>query len=122
MKKINERLKAIRKDRGLKQAEMAKMLHLGVSAYSKIETGVNKLSVKHLLIIKREFQVSIDWLLFGESANDTKAFDNNEEDVKKMLTDMKRSKTLLYSILSHYYGLCDKEQAITENKTNSKQD
>jgi transcriptional regulator with XRE-family HTH domain len=106
-RKISERLREFRQSKKLKQVDMSKVLGISVPAYSKIETGVNELTTKHLLTLNREFEISVDWLLFGESANDTKAFGNNEEDVKRMLSDMTNSKTVLHSMLSHYYGLID---------------
>lgn len=107
-KKIGERLQELRQSKKLKQEDFSKFLGISVSAYSKIETGVNELTTKHLLTLKREFNISIEWLLFGEGANDGKEFGKNEEDVKRMLGDMKSSKMVLYSMLSHYYEMIDK--------------
>lgn len=114
MTKIGERLREFRQSKKMKQGDMSNVLRISVSAYSKIECGVNELTTKHLLTLKREFNISIEWLLFGKGENDIKEFANNEEDVKKMLSDMKTSKTVLYSLLSHYYAI------INERKRDSK--
>lgn len=105
---IGKRLKEVRQTHKLKQADMSKIFGISVAAYSKIETGINELTAKHLLTLKREFEVSIDWLLFGDDTNILKGFGRNEEDVNAMLEDMQASRTLLHSILSQYYGLVDK--------------
>ena len=107
MNEIGERLREFRQSKKMKQMEIAKILGISVPAYSKIETGENELSTKHLLTLKRKFEISVDWLLFGERPNITEAFGNNEEDVKNMLADMEENKMVLHSILSHYYGLVD---------------
>lgn len=116
MKEIGERLREFRQSKKMKQVEISKILGISVPAYSKIETGENELSTKHLLTLKREFEISVDWLLFGERPNHTKAFGNNEEDVKNMLVDMTKSKTLLFSILSHYYDIIDELKTIAKKK------
>lgn len=106
---IGQRLKELRQKHKLKQADMSKVFGISVAAYSKIETGINELTVKHLLTLRREFQeVSIDWLLIGDDSNILKGFGRNEEDVNAMLADMKKSRVILYSMLSHYYELIDK--------------
>jgi transcriptional regulator with XRE-family HTH domain len=81
MKEIGERLREFRQSKKMKQVDMSKVLGISVPASSKIETGVNELTTKHLLTLKREFEISVDWLLFGESANDTKAFGSNEAEI-----------------------------------------
>lgn len=106
-RKIGKRLQEFRESKKMKQVDMSGVFRISVSAYSKIETGVNELTAKHLLTLYREFRLSADWLLIGESAKETKAFGNNEEDVKNMLSDMTDNKMVLHSILSHYYGLID---------------
>jgi transcriptional regulator with XRE-family HTH domain len=106
-KQIGERLRELRQSKKMKQEDMAAVLGISVPAYSKIETGVNEISSKHLLTLKKKFNVSIDWLLCGEITNNAKGFGINDEHVEKMLADMKKWKTVLFSILSHYYGIID---------------
>jgi len=118
-KQIGERLRELRQSKKMKQEDMAAVLGISVPAYSKIETGVNEISSKHLLTLKQKFNVSIDWLLCGEITNNAKGFGINDEDVEKMLADMKKSKIALFSILSHYYGIID---AVNKTSCNGKKD
>jgi transcriptional regulator with XRE-family HTH domain len=100
----------------MKQEEIAKLLNISAAAYSKIETGVNDISCRHILTIKRNFNISTDWILSGETPIDFQDFGENREDVKKMLADMKVSKQVLFSILSHYYEIIDDHLGINKKK------
>jgi len=120
MKKIAQRLRDLRRSKNMKQEEIAKLLNISPAAYSKIETGVNDLSCRHILTIKSHFNISTDWLLAGETPNDYQDFGNNREDVKKMLADMKASKQILFSMLSHYYEKID-HQDITGKESSIKE-
>lgn len=106
-RKIGDRLREFRHSKKMKQGEMSRVLGISVPAYSKIETGVNELTTRHLLTLKREFNLLIDWLLSGDNADGGNGFEKHEDDVRSMLADMKSSRTVLHSILSHYYGLID---------------
>ena len=110
MKKISQRLRDLRRSKNMKQQEIAKILNISAAAYSKIETGINDISCRHILTIKSHFNISIDWLLSGETPIDYQDFGENREDVKKMLVDMKASKQILFSMLSHYYEKIDQQE------------
>jgi len=107
MKKIGQRLRDLRRSKKMKQEEIAKLLNISSAAYSKIETGVNDISCRHILTIKSHFNISTDWLLTGENPIYSKDFEENQEDVNKMLADMKASKQVKYSLLSHYYDIIE---------------
>ena len=114
--KIGQRLRELRHRHKNKQADMAGILNISTAAYQKIETGINEISCKHILTIKDHFNISTDWLLSGETSKDSQDFEENQEDVKKMLADMKASKQVLFSVLSHYYELIVKNEGINEKK------
>jgi transcriptional regulator with XRE-family HTH domain len=122
MKKIAQRLRDLRRSKNLKQDEIAKLLNIKPAAYSKIETGVNEISARHILTIKSHFNISTDWLLSGETQNDYKDFGDNREDVKKMLADMKASKQILFSMLSYYYEKIDHQDITGEESSNKETD
>lgn len=67
MKNIGENIKKARVALGLKQAEAAKMLHISVPAFCKIETGQTDLNVSRLLQISKTFKVPVAQLIDGKS-------------------------------------------------------
>jgi len=63
---LGERIKKIRTKAGLSQSEMANMLDMGQSSYSKYEKNQTEPTVKKLIKISEIGKVSTDWLLKGE--------------------------------------------------------
>ena len=60
------RIRGLREDRDLNQTQVAKMLGMSQTGYSKYETGENDIPTAVLIKLSRFYQVSIDYLL-GES-------------------------------------------------------
>lgn len=58
-----DRLKNAREDRDISQQEMADLLNITQSNYSKIETGAQEPSLNQLMIIAKYFNLTIDELL-----------------------------------------------------------
>jgi transcriptional regulator with XRE-family HTH domain len=113
---IGQRLRELRHRHRLNQVDMAGILDITSAGYQKIETGINEIGCKHILTIKDHFNISTDWLLSGKNSTDSQDFEENREDVKKMLADMKASKQVLFSILSQYYEIIDDQVRINEKK------
>lgn len=63
-----KRIRDLREDRDLNQTEVAKMLGMSQTGYSKYETGENDISTRALIRLARFYQTSIDYLL-GETDN-----------------------------------------------------
>jgi transcriptional regulator with XRE-family HTH domain len=111
LKKIKEHLKQIRQLKGLKQKEMAKLLGLSSSAYSKIEKGTIDLTLKNLFKIAKIFDdVSMDWFLTGDSTCDYRGFGKYAEDVREMIIFMEENRASMHSILSYFYQLKEKQE------------
>jgi transcriptional regulator with XRE-family HTH domain len=111
LKKIKERLKQIRQLKGLKQKDMAKLLGLSSSAYSKIEKGKIDLTLKNLSIIAQIFDdISMDWFLTGGSGHGCRGFGKYAEEVREMLKYMEENRAGMHSILSYFYQLKDKQR------------
>jgi transcriptional regulator with XRE-family HTH domain len=111
LKKIKERLKQIRQLKGLKQKDVAKLLGLSSSAYSKIEKGKIDLTLKNLFKIAKIFDdISMDWFLTGESDYGCRGFGKYAEDVREMLKYMEENRASMHSILSHFYQLKEKHE------------
>jgi len=65
MTNFQERLKELRKERGLSQRDMAKILEISHAAYAKFEVG-GETNFTMLVKIARFFGVTVDYLL-GET-------------------------------------------------------
>ena len=63
---INNRLRIIRKELSLTQENLARVLGIGKSALSMIETGKASLSERNKNILVQELNVNPDWLESGE--------------------------------------------------------
>ena len=63
---INSRLRSIRKELSLTQENLARVLGIGKSALSMIETGKASLSERNKNILVQELNVNPDWLDSGE--------------------------------------------------------
>ncbi len=57
------RLRDMREDRDLSQQQLAKMLGMSQTGYSKYETGENDVPTAILIKLARFYDVSIDYLL-----------------------------------------------------------
>ena len=60
------RLRDLREDRDMNQTEVAKILSMSQTGYSKYETGENDIPTAVLIKLARFYGVSIDYLL-GET-------------------------------------------------------
>lgn len=64
------RIRDLREDRDLNQTQVAKMLMMSQTGYSKYETGENDIPTAVLIKLSRFYQTSIDYLL-GETDDPT---------------------------------------------------
>ena len=65
---LGERIGAVRRSRGLSQAELARRLGISPSAMGMYEQGRREPSAQTLVALSRELQVSTDFLLTGKTA------------------------------------------------------
>ena len=65
---MHKRLRDMREDRDLNQTQVAKVLGMSQTGYSKYETGENDIPTSILIKLSRFYGVSIDYLL-GECNN-----------------------------------------------------
>ena len=63
---LGQRIAALRRQRGLSQAELASRLGISASAMGMYEQGRREPSADTLVSLAREFQVTTDFLLTGE--------------------------------------------------------
>ena len=58
-----QRIRDLREDRDLTQAQVAKMLQMSQTGYSKYETGENDIPTSILIQLANFYETSIDYLL-----------------------------------------------------------
>lgn len=61
-----QRIRDLREDKDLNQTEIAKMLDMSQTGYSKYETGENDIPTPILIKLARFYNTSVDYLL-GET-------------------------------------------------------
>lgn len=69
------RLREIRMNMGESQEKFAEYLDMSLSAYKKIEGAENGVSIRVLRRLRERFNISSDYLLFGEFKNIDDAMD-----------------------------------------------
>ena len=65
-KEVGKRLRDMRCKINLTQEKFAEMLDVSTQLYKKMESGENNISISTLKKMKRKFNFSTDYLLFGE--------------------------------------------------------
>jgi transcriptional regulator with XRE-family HTH domain len=58
-----ERIKSLRKDKGISQIEIAKILHCSQRVYSNYERGQIDIPTRILIGLSRYYETSIDYIL-----------------------------------------------------------
>lgn len=60
---VYHRIRALREDHDLTQKEIAKILNMSQTGYSKYETGENDIPTKILIQLAKYYHTSVDYLL-----------------------------------------------------------
>lgn len=110
------RLREIRKSTGFTQERFAEILDLSVSAYKKLESGENQISIESLRKIEEQFKVSSDYMIFGKR-------EDVDEVWKSLLNCSEQDKMFVLLRLLNYFTrikegqyLLQEEQSIYDEK------
>ena len=57
-----DRIRALREDKDLTQAQIAQLLHIGQKTYSDYELGKTRIPVDSLIVLARFYNVSMDYI------------------------------------------------------------
>ena len=57
-----KRLKDLREDHDLKQAEVAEILHISQQYYQCYESGKNELPLRHAIALAKYYNISLDYI------------------------------------------------------------
>lgn len=116
MKTIGDRLKQFREEAWLTKKDIAEILGIQLPGYNRIEKNKVDLTLKHIKTLKKEFDISIDWLITCvENKSDFDNFGKYKGAIKEMLHDMESDKGFLHGILSYYF---EKKQLREKTKGN----
>lgn len=106
--KMSNRLKILRKEKGLTQADLAKVLNTNQSQYGKYENGKTNLSIENAKILAEYFGVSIPYLL---GLDDDSSIDGSKKmppfqslvkNSKLSLKEISKATGIGYSTLGNY--------------------
>lgn len=61
-----EKLRGLREDADLTQTDIAELLHISQTAYSKYERGRHAMPIESILQLTLHYHVSLDWLFSAE--------------------------------------------------------
>ena len=82
LKTFYKRFNLLQKENNLNDFQMAKLLDIPESRVEKLGLGMAFPLAEELNNIKLSFDVSLDWLLFGETANETGENSLNNDEIK----------------------------------------
>lgn len=105
---MNERIKMVRKSKGLTLEKFGSKLGISAAACSAIEVGKNSPSEQTIISICREFNVSEHWLRTGEGEM-YNAVDEDEE-ISNIMTAISANDPVMVRILKAYWHLTPNER------------
>lgn len=109
---MSNRLKTLRKEKGLTQADLAKVLNTNQSQYGKYENGKTNLTVENAKILANYFGVSIPYLLgYEENFTANKPNATISIELVKELYSIREKRSSLHQ---EYIELDKKERDILE--------
>lgn len=90
MTHIGNTIKKIREEKGLTQLQIAELIHMHRSNYSKVESGERDLSIEAINIIAKHFSMTIDQIVNfdGNIPNEVTIQDKNLVDQVKLIAEL----------------------------------
>lgn len=64
-----EKIRGLREDADLTQTDIAEILHIGQTTYSKYERGTRTVPIESILRLAKYYHISLDWLFSNELKN-----------------------------------------------------
>lgn len=102
------RLRTIRKNARLTQEEFSEQIGISVSAYKKVETGENQLSIDCLSKIAQQMEVTSDYVLFGKKEKADEAWN-------LFMNCSERDKVFLFLRMFNYFTKIRGEKHVTQD-------
>ncbi|MDE6627055.1 MAG: helix-turn-helix domain-containing protein [Lachnospiraceae bacterium] len=106
------RLRRIRENANLTQEQFSEILGISLSAYKKVESGENQVSLSSLRNLRRVMNISTDYILYGDNQNleDTWCMILNCSEPDKMF--------LLLRLLVYFTKIKDTAFPLQDNQSN----
>lgn len=102
MIETGNRIKSLRIEKGLNQAELGKLLGLDQGTISKMERGENDPTAKTLILLKEIFGAATDWILTGRGTKHPLPLDTDEE-ILEIIDDFNTNEIFKIKVLSFCY-------------------
>ncbi len=105
---VGQRLRQFRKKKGLSQGEFAAYFDIGRANYSRIEKGEVFPNVFTLNVLKKHFDISLNWLLSNEGDMYVTAEEEQlnlshvSQDMKDLIYHMENVPMLRHAVLSFF--------------------
>lgn len=113
---VSKRLRLVRKEHQYTRREMALRLGISPANYYKNETGVSMPRTDTLYRLHTDFDISLDWLLFGSQPMHNKdkqpviaaeakttGLENILPDARELLDAMEQDQVLRHEVLLYFY-------------------
>jgi transcriptional regulator with XRE-family HTH domain len=107
---VGLRLKTVREQAGCSMPEMAVRLHITPGAYSKNERGLNFPGLDTLQYLARDFDISMDWLIFEKGPMYNKEKDQREKELEQTAAALKQTVQTLEQNLEGLQGQLEEER------------
>lgn len=75
---IGERVKSVRTNKSLTQAELGEMIRTSDSYISRVENGIEKPTERWIKLVSLALNVNFNWLMYGNVEGKTNAVDNGK--------------------------------------------
>jgi transcriptional regulator with XRE-family HTH domain len=112
---VSSRLKIVRSEQNYSRKEMAARLGISQTNIYKNETGICFPRMDTLHHLHKDFDISMDWLMFGSkpmhnkekqpiiaAEKKTSGLENSNTDVRELLDTMEQDHILMYEILLYF--------------------
>lgn len=125
---LADRLILLRKQKGLKQKEVAEALGFTAATYNRYEKGVNMPKAGKILALAKFYNVSPNFLLFGSDDNmeeknqQRNLQDNNQLEITPTKENLEKYSTIFDVILSDVLNSIDKGMPLYSLDTKEKID
>lgn len=108
------RLREIRENEGYTQESFSELLGISTSAYKKIESGENQITLDGIRKLEKKLNISADYLLFGKNSD--------YEETWRMIENSSEKDKLSYLIKLYLYFTHGKKKTFLRKDYNVKID
>ncbi len=104
---IGLRIAKLRKEHGMTQEQLAERLDISIKHCSSVERGLSSLSLEKLIDVSSLFDVSLDYLIKGNSASNDSIkhiWTNLPQSIVSIMTSQNEDEIKLLTEYMHFYS------------------